>query len=821
MKWIPTFLCFLAFSTGILGQETLLPLQSNQVLQDRYSLSITSAPSFSGEIADVRFLNGCENIDLETFSDGQDVFCTSEIPRKICISTQAFPQIDSIACGNCDELVDGSATILSGEFCIEYTPIDISELSFNDTLAILVCDDNANCEEVLFPLIIRRENITVMTPESVIPIETTLELCSPVSLLPGEIYSYNLAFCEGDNLGSLGEADSCFQFTSTRFAGLTAACLIATDEWCISDTFRFPIRVVGDTLPLPIFEDFSYAGPYPDPSLWLDDQVFINNSLAFQPPSIGVATFDGIDEKGTPYVGGFGISDKLTSNYLDLSGLNADNVYLSFYAAPKGLGFAPGPTDSLILEFKDQSGDWVKVWTDVVDQSYSLIDQVPFEDISTVHINQPGFLFSGFQFRFYNLSSNVGLNDLWHLDYVRINKDEIPTGRFSDIAFTQYPENLLSNYSALPWKQFDGHQSSELITGYSVSLRSFFEETQSIGNSSLSVEETTNAVTVLSGNTLLDAANIPPSEETIFDRPMPGFDLEGLFDPSDMDLKVDLSYTIEVGDENPAEFPAVEQNNSVITTTHFSDYLAYDDGTAELALKLEDTGQSLAIEFDINEPDSLQGFSVMFPRLGQPSSVGFRVRIHQSDLSSPAIFLSGEYETLFADALEEKLQGFTTYKLRNESGDPEALNLDPGNYFLVIEQIQPSIRILIGLDQNNIQYSDKQYFFLDDSWAGLDIPGSLLLRAILGAEEPIATNIGEQQQVSLKVFPNPSSGLLNIQVPLENFKATIYDLFGREVFTSNNNPLLDVSDLVPGTYYLEVGSQDYQMREIAIIQILR
>src|ERR1035437_3447726 len=50
-----------------------------------------------------------------------------------------------------------------------------------------------------------------------------------------------------------------------------------------------------------ILDDFSYAGPYPDTALWLDNEVFINRGFAKAPITLGVATFDGLNANGYPY----------------------------------------------------------------------------------------------------------------------------------------------------------------------------------------------------------------------------------------------------------------------------------------------------------------------------------------------------------------------------------------------------------------------------------------------------------------------------------------------------------------------------------------
>src|SRR5690606_36789300 len=54
-------------------------------------------------------------------------------------------------------------------------------------------------------------------------------------------------------------------------------------------------------LSLPFFEDFTINSPYPDPAKWADQSVWINNNMAINPLSRGVATFDALDFRGVPY----------------------------------------------------------------------------------------------------------------------------------------------------------------------------------------------------------------------------------------------------------------------------------------------------------------------------------------------------------------------------------------------------------------------------------------------------------------------------------------------------------------------------------------
>src|SRR5690625_3497730 len=101
-------------------------------------------------------------------------------------------------------------------------------------------------------------------------------------------------------------------------------------------------------LTIPFADDFSADHPYPNPDYWMDKQVYINNHLPLNPPSYGVATFDGLDQYGLPYGGGYGGSDTLTSHPFDLA--DEATVYLSYFIQPKGIGYLPQLRDSFVVE---------------------------------------------------------------------------------------------------------------------------------------------------------------------------------------------------------------------------------------------------------------------------------------------------------------------------------------------------------------------------------------------------------------------------------------------------------------------------------------
>ena len=84
---------------------------------------------------------------------------------------------------------------------------------------------------------------------------------------------------------------------------------------------------------LPFIDDFSYPFNQPDNNLWDSSSIFINRSYPVNPPTIGVATFDGLNAEGLAYSIDLsnpqGEADILLSKEIDLS--NVNSAYFLFY----------------------------------------------------------------------------------------------------------------------------------------------------------------------------------------------------------------------------------------------------------------------------------------------------------------------------------------------------------------------------------------------------------------------------------------------------------------------------------------------------------
>ena len=215
-------------------------------------------------------------------------------------------------------------------------------------------------------------------------------------------------------------------------------------------------------LVLPFIDDFAYNSPYPDTTLWVEKQVYVNNTMSAEPPTRGVATFDGLNAYGRPYFPGqfsAGFADSLTCKPIDLSGYSsASGIFLSFYVQPQGLGFAPEGQDSLFLFFKNDANQWEQVW------SRWGTPWQPFR-IVMIPVNQPRFLHAGFQFRFVNLASLNLNDDIWNIDYIKLDANRsVADTNMNDMAMTIDPGSILYPYTGMPYRHFTANANAELST---------------------------------------------------------------------------------------------------------------------------------------------------------------------------------------------------------------------------------------------------------------------------------------------------------------------------------------------------------------------
>lgn len=592
--------------------------------------------------------------------------------------------------------------------------------------------------------------------------------------------------------------------------------------------------VAVQAVTLPFTDEFSYADVervYPDENRWLDRDAYVNDHLAYHPPTLGVATLDGADENGQPY-GKSGSSDTLTSTFIDLSSYGpGDDVYFSFTYQPGGLSIAPFREHKLVLEFKNADQEWIEVFSG--EAEYFFPDQTPPEfSYEEIALGDTRFLHDNFQFRFRNFGPGTGLISVWHLDYIRVEANFEPSPKFrlliNDIALGHPPYSLLRGATAMPLKQFLADVEGHLRDTLRVDVYSHTNETEEVESNRWSVVNLTNGDTLAPRRILLD-----PGIDIALQQPEPGQYVETMA-PLPQQQRTDLSdnmssrlagqeeavievtYDLNEAPEAPRE--GVEDNNKASTIQYLSDFFAYDDGSPEGQLPLSGDFGRVALEFELLEPQAVKGVLLSFVVVTEADSG--EVFQYELRAGSPEGTLLAQEGNAMVDypSGDVRLPQFAYYEFPEVQ---EGIELQPGKYYLIVRSKRGST-INIGYDRQFDMTQSRFYEFRDRKWqlAGEDpfnVPGVVMARLVTSDFE--RTSHLEHSSTLFNIFPNPVDRSLYIEGLKQSTPYRIYDIQGRLLLQGQLRAGgLDVSDLNRGVHILMLKQDKDWVEKKFIIQ---
>lgn len=583
-------------------------------------------------------------------------------------------------------------------------------------------------------------------------------------------------------------------------------------------------------LTLPFVDDFSGSGIFPSDSLWADKYVFINSSYPVSPPTVGVATFDAINDTGAlyPNANSYGFTaDTLTSKPIRLDsvfGISpgplhiSDSVYFSFYYQPKGIGNAPEPDDSLVLEFYSPKTDsWNHIWSS---KGYTLMQfqiaypNVWFKQVMIPLTDSANYFYEGFQFRFYNYASlassgqpswAAGNIDIWNIDYVYLNKGRNMTDSvYKDIAFVEPAPSMLKNYYSMPWVQFNVNPAGEMEDTLYMTISNLDTV---IYNSSYKYdvydESGTSIYTYNGGSYNISPFTYPDGYQHYQPHARPYVNFS--FPPSSADsTNFRIQHVIKEGMLGDSR----RQNDTVTYEQKFYNYYAYDDGVPEAGYGLTPANSMLAYQFTLNHPDTLRAIKMFFNQtLNNASQQYFYLTIWNDASNSPGnvIYQKSNCKPFYEDSLNK----FYTYRI-----DDTTLVLN-GTFYAGWKQLTAD-NLNIGFDMNSDKHN-KIFYNTGNGWFNSSYPGALMIRPVLGKTLPLVTGIEETAANAgeINVFPNPSNGE-NIFIvfppsmdPVKSeFTVQLFDLRGSLLYSLPYSKSINVSSLQNGIYLLCVNTKD-------------
>ena len=537
-------------------------------------------------------------------------------------------------------------------------------------------------------------------------------------------------------------------------------------------------------LTLPFIDDFSYYESYVDNLLWKKSSVFVNRTYSIEPPTIGAATFDGLDSNGFAYSINIsnpeGYADTLMS--LEIKMNNIDSAYFLFYYQPQGLGDAPEVSDSLILEFKNNNNIWKKVWSKQGSSNHDFKKKV-------IIINSNEYLHDYFQFRFINKATLSGNFDHWNLDYVKIDQfnSSVDTSFLNDVSFVYNCPSFLSRYNEMPWLHFNEGMliGNELLDTLDIKLRN--------NNASINVDYQYN---VYNNNSLTSHY---PSTGSWRNVSVFSYDSIGLFSFTNPSIIIensvfntnildsvyfDIEHIIETGQND------FKQNDTLKRVQKFLSHFSYDDGSAESAYGINVSGARLAYHFKLNRPDTLRAIQMYFPQMGDSTNnIPFKLTIWKNISNNTIIY---QQQVFPVHTITDK---FHTYFL-------DSIFQLTGDFYIGWEQLSDDL-LNVGLDKNLIS-NQYMYYNIGSGWTNSQFPGSWMIRPILSNKQIINNTNNKIQHCS--IYPNPTSSFFNIDCAIDNDKILVYDVSGNLIFNGTYFRLKKIS-LSSGVYFINIENK--------------
>lgn len=556
-------------------------------------------------------------------------------------------------------------------------------------------------------------------------------------------------------------------------------------------------------------------------AIWVDSFAYHNYTLAYKPWSLGVASFDGLDDKGYPYAinsDSRGYGDYLTSKHIDLSDIvPADSLYISFVYQPKGFGDAPenitfGPKqqhDSLCLQLYRPDWDkWVSFWATSVETDKDKFD-VECKTFKKVHlaITNPVFYKSNFRFRFSNYGDLSGSLDHFHLDYVEIKKDSklTDTNVFKDFALVYPTGSLVEDFTAVPWSHYKSMSKNFLNDSVNVSVHNGFAIPQQNLDGSLEVYHK---------NTKIKSFNLPGQQLSGGDiNYLPLTTYINYFDFFKTNFafptNTDDSATFFIKTIIPAPFEqkyytAYIQNDTSYSQQVFRDYYAYDDGSAELAYGLKSPLATVAYKFEPYMSDSLLGVSIHFvPSVNDKTKKLFSLIVwdEKNGLPNNIIYKDEDFAPQ-QPIYQNKRNKYTNYYFK----DFKRLFVS-GTFFVGVKQFDQD-PLNIGFDANTTTNSKLYYANNGFTWLKSEAKGALMIRPIFASK--LNQHVGFYEEFmgdknTLTIYPNPTNDEVNI---LPNFKTfsgvLVRDIQGKVLFQLTDNLLtFSMLDFPAGIYIIQ------------------
>lgn len=567
---------------------------------------------------------------------------------------------------------------------------------------------------------------------------------------------------------------------------------------------------------LPFWDDFSLTTDSPDSvRIWGSDSsrqwdptrsrgVFINSTLSINPPTYKVATFDGLDDDGSFYVSdnnARGLTDRLASFPIDLSSYDSDDsVRISFFWQGGGNVEIPEEGDSLVLKLFNEALDSLTLWKI---EGGEQLNETEFQQV--IQKIPAEFLTTNFRFQFEAYGDQDGPFDAWHLDWVYLNRGRSPMD-------TIYRDRALSGDLTSPFTPFKSiplHQlNNDYIRNQEVEVSNLHDTLHTI-EIAYDLVNLINEVPVVTDPDRLYLTLFPFEKDTLqlltgssAQQELSDFDFTAVQAFDSVVLETIISYKTN---DRPLANTVIDLrvNDTIKQTYTLHDYYAYDDGTAEFAAGTNIKNGQVAVQFWVDQPDTLTHIDFQFPNISPilQSAPVLSLRV-MKELTDTGLLRS--QQVTVRDTTRDVF-------LRYELTRPVVVS---DTFFIGYQQFINDY-IGIGFDRSNPEASQYIFENKDGDWIqNISLKGALMIRPVFKSGATLTLGTVPEKEVT--IYPNPTRGRFKISDSYD--KMQLLDLSGRVLLEEKNQPSHDISKFEQGLYLLRIYHENVQTTKKIILR---
>jgi len=477
---------------------------------------------------------------------------------------------------------------------------------------------------------------------------------------------------------------------------------------------------------------------------------------------------------------------------------DVDTLYFSFNLKRIGKSI---PNDTLKLFFIDDSLNTVNILSvDTLEfnksQHYEFIVSNSFYGKRKNSEIEDGKNFS------FNFICNDTLN--WIIDNLQI-QPSIKSGKkyfLNDFTFSTISPSLLKNYGAIPSEQFIGFEAKELKDSIAIKVslptQAGFKKIDFITQVLLNNKVVDSTLIDFNSPLLNPYPNLIKSYRTI--------------DKSTFQINADsnvVNFRAKISALPNTQSDKFELNNTIQNQTFIHNFYAYDDGSPEWGFSINQAAGRLMNKYTLNKADTITGVDIAWVKnTTNVEGATFKLMVMR-DLDSAVI---KSQKSLVYPNLSKS--NFVHYDFDS------SYILQAGDFYVGFEQ-NTAAKLSVGYDvntdfQKNIYYAvSYKPNSASYNWQNpTKYPGSLMIRPIFKRASSAIKNGRKTNgnRVSIDVFPNPNTGVLNFDQNDVKVEA-IFDIYGKEIPFQNvqiSPTQTQINGLKPGLYILKLNYEGEQ-----------